>query len=596
MADTTVELELSTFIDDTVTLTVALAADAVEDAATNGNLALAATGVTNAIIPNAAPDFSSPPVTHSVPENTAANTNIGPALPAATDADNDPLTYTLEDADAASFDFNATTRQLSTKSGVTYDHETKPSYSVTLKAEDDSGGSDTLAVTITITDVNEPPGRPAAPSVSSVAGNTTSLSVNWTAPSNTGPAIDNYDLRYREGTRGNFTNGPRNVSGTSETITGLTANTSYQVQVLARNAEGDSPWSPSSSGQTGALGAPDVPTGLSATRGNRQVMLGWVQPSGGAEVTDYEYEQDGSGTWISTGSTDTDYTVRNLNNGQTYTFKVRAANSAGASAPSTASASVIPATVPGAPTNIGVTGGNQEVELIWAAPASNGGESITGYEYEQSRSGTWISTGGTATTYTVRNLTNGQPYRFRVRALNSRRGGGGLRRLGKRHAGDGTGRTDEPQRHGQRPRGGSDLDGARVEPRGDDPALRIRAGLFRRLDLHRRHGHQLHGARPDQRPELRLPGAGPQPRRGGTGVGFGVGHADGHAGGAGHAVWPERHGRQPAGEAQLGPALRRRGAHAPRIRSGRFRDLDLHGRDSHQHHGDRPEQRSDLHV
>ena len=375
--------------------------------------------MTNALIVNAAPDFSPTTATREVPENTAANTNIGAALPAATDADNDPLTYTLEDADAASFDFDPATRQLSTKSGITYDHETKPSYSVTLKAEDDNGGSGTLAVTITVTDVEEPPDRPAAPSVSSVDGNTTSLSVNWTAPSNTGPDIDDYDLQYREGTSGAWTNGPPNVSVTSATISGLTESTSYQVQVLARNAEGDSPWSPSGSGQTGALGAPDVPTGLSATRGNRQVMLSWVQPSGGAEVTHYEYEQDVSGRWISTRSTDTDYTVTGLTNGQSYTFRVRAVNSAGASAASTASASVTPATVPGAPTNLGVTGGDQQVMLSWTAPASNGGESITGYEYEQSGSGTWISTGGTDTTYTVFNLTNGQPYRFRVRALNS---------------------------------------------------------------------------------------------------------------------------------------------------------------------------------
>ena len=149
--------------------------------------------------------------TREVPENTAANTNIGTALPAATDGDNDPLTYTLEDTDAASFNFNPATRQLSTKSGVTYDHETTPSYSVTLKADDGNGGTDTLAVTITITDVEEPPGRPAAPSVTAVDGSPTSLSVNWTAPTNTGPAIDNYDLRYREGTSGSWTNGPQNV-------------------------------------------------------------------------------------------------------------------------------------------------------------------------------------------------------------------------------------------------------------------------------------------------------------------------------------------------------------------------------------------------
>ena len=258
---TKVEITLTTPLTASATnLTVALSADAVEDTAENGNLATAATTVTNAVPPNAAPEFSPTTATREVPENTAANTNIGTALPAATDADNDPLTYMLEDADAASFNFNAATRQLSTKSGVTYDHETTPSYSVTLKAEDGNGGSDTLAVTITITDVEEPPGRPAAPSVTAVDGTPTSLSVNWTVPSNTGPAIDNYDLRYREGTTGSWTDGPKNQPGTSATIPGLTESTSYQVQVLARNAEGDSPWSLPGSGQTGALGRPTCRT------------------------------------------------------------------------------------------------------------------------------------------------------------------------------------------------------------------------------------------------------------------------------------------------------------------------------------------------
>ena len=415
-----VELTLTTALTATATnLTVALAAEAVQDAVTNGNLALSATAVTNAVIANEPPEFSSPTATREVPENTAENTNIGTALPAATDGDNDPLTYTLEGADAASFGFDPATRQLSTTSGVTYDYETKPSYAVTLKADDDNGGTGTIAVTIDLTDVEEPPGRPAAPSVTATAGTTDSLEVNWTAPSNTGPAIDNYDLRYREGTGGSWINGPQNVSGTSATIGSLTEGTSYQVQVLARNAEGDSPWSLPGSGQTGALGAPDVPHSLDATPGNGQVMLSWVQPSGGAEVTDYEYELDLSGTWISTGSTATDYTVRNLTNGQSYTFRVRAANSAGQSAASSASASVTPATVPGAPTGLSATVSDQRVDLIWTAPTSNGGQSITDYEYEQDGSGTWISTGSTATSYMVHNLTNGQPYRFRVRALNS---------------------------------------------------------------------------------------------------------------------------------------------------------------------------------
>ena len=104
VADTTVELELSTFIDDTVTLTVALAADAVEDAATNGNLAVSATGVTNAITANAEPEFTEgTSTTRSVAENTASGQNIGAPV-TATDADtSDTLTYTLGGTDAAAF-------------------------------------------------------------------------------------------------------------------------------------------------------------------------------------------------------------------------------------------------------------------------------------------------------------------------------------------------------------------------------------------------------------------------------------------------------------------------------------------------------------
>ena len=133
--------------------------------------------------------------------------------------------------------------------------------------------------------------------------------------------------------------------------------------------------------------------------------------------------------------------------------------------------SVTPATVPGAPTGLSATAGDQEVDLSWTAPASNGGAAITDYEYELNGSGAWTSTGGTAPSYTVRNLTNGQPYTFKVRAVN----------------------RDGPERHGRRPKGGSELDGAHVERRGDDPALRIRAGRVRDLDLHGRDGPQLHG-------------------------------------------------------------------------------------------------------
>ena len=58
--------------------------------------------------------------------------------------------------------------------------------------------------------------------------------------------------------------------------------------------------------------------------------------------------------------------------------------------------SVTPATVPGAPTGLSATARNQQVDLSWTAPASNGGAAITDYEYEQNSDWTWTSTGGTA--------------------------------------------------------------------------------------------------------------------------------------------------------------------------------------------------------
>ena len=49
---------------------------------------------------------------------------------------------------------------------------------------------------------------------------------------------------------------PRNVTDTAATITHLLRNTTYDVQVRAKNADGDGPWSESGSGTTGKNTAP----------------------------------------------------------------------------------------------------------------------------------------------------------------------------------------------------------------------------------------------------------------------------------------------------------------------------------------------------
>ena len=211
---------------------------------------------------NSDPTFPMSTAARSVVENTAAGQNVGAVL-TASDSDGDTLTYTLEGTDAASFELDTTTTagsaQIQTKSGVTYDHEVKSSYTVVVKADDGGGGTAaSVTVTITITDVSEAPERPAAPTVMATAGSTTSLSVSWTEPATTGPDIDDYDLRYREGTSGSWSNGPQNVTATLASIGSLDAGTSYQVQVRATNDEGNSNWSPSGSGSTTAEATPTV--------------------------------------------------------------------------------------------------------------------------------------------------------------------------------------------------------------------------------------------------------------------------------------------------------------------------------------------------
>ena len=88
-----------------------------------------------------------------VAENTPAGRNLGG--PVAANDPGDVLTYSLGGADAASFDINRVTGQLTTKAAL--DHEMRETYSVTVTATDPFGSPDSSIVTITVTDVNEAP-------------------------------------------------------------------------------------------------------------------------------------------------------------------------------------------------------------------------------------------------------------------------------------------------------------------------------------------------------------------------------------------------------------------------------------------------------
>ena len=105
---------------------------------------------------NDPPAFSSATATRSLSENAGPGDNVGAAV-RATDSDGDILSYSLSGTDAASFSIDLTSGQITVASGVSFDYETKTVYSVTVTATDAYSGSDSIAVTVNITNVYEGP-------------------------------------------------------------------------------------------------------------------------------------------------------------------------------------------------------------------------------------------------------------------------------------------------------------------------------------------------------------------------------------------------------------------------------------------------------
>ena len=200
-------------------------------------------------------------------------------------------------------------------------------YEVVVRATSGAGDralSATATISVTVTDEDgEAPSAPAAPTVTALSWS--SALAAWTAPSNAGPDINDYDYRYREQGGSAWTEVTNTtISGLSATISGLSGNTAYEVQVLARNAEGASAWSASGTGSTEALTLGQV-TGVSVTPQALQLAVSWnaladatgykVQWKSGAQAYDENLRQGVVGAA-------TAHTISSLAAGVEYTVRV----------------------------------------------------------------------------------------------------------------------------------------------------------------------------------------------------------------------------------------------------------------------------------
>ena len=306
----------------------------------------------------------------------------------------------------------------------------------------------TQELTITVTNVNEPPGKPAAPTVTAVTATPTSLNVSWTAPTNTGPAITDYDVQYRAGTTGAFTDANYDGTANSTTLTGLTVGTTYDVQVRAKNTEGTGPWSDSRSAATATDAAPTFTSSATFAVGENTTAVGTVIATdansgdsvtgytitGGADSAKFAITNAGVLTFIAAPDYDTpgdlvSTTPVNAAENNEYVIVVTATSGSGARELTATQSLTITVTdvneppgKPAAPTVTAAAATPTQLSVRWDAP-TNTGPAINDYDVrylaDVTSTGDFIDAhyDDTATSTTLTGLKASTSYQVQVRAI-----------------------------------------------------------------------------------------------------------------------------------------------------------------------------------
>ncbi|WP_159025472.1 fibronectin type III domain-containing protein [Aquimarina sp. Aq78] len=257
-------------------------------------------------------------------------------------------------------------------------------YEFRVKAKDAAGNTSGFSSTVSVTTKEatdtEAPSVPTSLSASNVEQ--TSLSLSW------GASTDNVGVIGYDVYQGNVK--ITSVDGTSYNVTGLTANTTYEFRVKAKDAAGNTSGFSSTVSVTTKEAtdteAPSVPTSLSASNVEQtSLSLSWGASTDNVGVTGYDvYQGDVKITSVS----GTSYNVTGLTANTTYEFRVKAKDAASAS-------------------NVEQT----SLSLSWGASTDNVG--VTGYDVYQ---GNVKITSVNGTSYNVTGLTANTTYEFRVKA------------------------------------------------------------------------------------------------------------------------------------------------------------------------------------
>lgn len=176
------------------------------------------------------------------------------------------------------------------------------------------------------------PSAPSAPTLTSITPGNQQLSVYFTAGSEGGGPITNYQYSINNGS--SFQTFSPAQTSSPVVITGLTNEQSYDIQLKAVNDFGVSDASNTLTATPTPPTAPSAPTIDSITAGNYQLTIYFTQGSdGNSPITNYQYSINNGSSFqaFSPAQTSSPVLITGLDKGTTYNIQLKAVNAIGAS-------------------------------------------------------------------------------------------------------------------------------------------------------------------------------------------------------------------------------------------------------------------------